>query len=89
MAHFVSGPKIKFRFLILRDTSGRVGKFFLSRAEAEKLAGSGGKKSNEYLQGNGFYGLNKKKTLFILPLPTSSEKNNDFLAFVGSVGSIF
>ena len=31
----------------------------------------------------------KKKALFILTLPTSSENNNDFLVFVGSVGSIF
>ena len=95
MWHFLFGPfhfwtnLIRFRFLIFPDTSGRAENFFLGQVEAEKLAASGGKNQANTSRGTVFMTETKKKALFILPLPTSSENNNDFLVFVGSVGSIF
>ena len=52
--------QFKFTFLIFLDTSGCVGKFFTSRGEAEKFAGSGEKNQANTSTGMVFMAETKK-----------------------------
>ena len=87
---------IKFRFLFLGGLFQTLENSTPGQQEAEKLAGSGGKKSSDYLKRSRFQSENKKKTLFhyiqrediymkCIQLRSIANINQDFIFRLGKL----